>query len=245
MNRRLPLLVGIGFAIVAVLVVVLLVLPKLGQIGERQDDLEAAENEEIALQVQLRALQDAQAQAPETERQIAEIEGQVPTTADLPTLFRLLQNAADRSAVDFFSFAPGTPSPDTAGGGFSVIPSQITVNGSYFALDEFLFLLETLPRAAKVTSLVISPGGGGEQTPTAPESTLSMQLAVDFYTMDTSAGPGSVPGSTDGAAAAPAAPPTGATGATGAAEGATGAAGATNQAAHALGEPAGETGEAI
>lgn len=225
-----PLFVGIGFAVLAVLVVVLLVLPKMGQVGERQDALEAAEDEEIALQVQLRALQDAQAQAPETERRIAEIEEQVPPTADLPTLFRLLQAAADRSAVDFFSFAPGTPTPDAEGGGFSLLPSQVTVNGSYFALDEFLFLLETLPRAAKVTSVVISPGGGGEGTATATGSTLSMQLTVEFYTMDTSAGPGSVPGPADGVPSAPTTPPTDATGATGT-TGATGeAAGPTGSA---------------
>jgi Tfp pilus assembly protein PilO len=220
-----PLFVGIAFAIVAALAVVLLVLPKMGQVGERQDDLEAAENEEITLQVQLRALQDAQAQAPETERQIAEIEGQVPPTADLPTLFRLLQGAADRSAVDFFSFSPGSPLPD-ATGSFSTITSSVTVSGSYFAIDEFLFLMETLPRAARVTSIAIAPGAEAG-TATVGSSTLDLQMTVDFYTTDISAGPGSLPGPTEGAGAAPSAPSggTGGTGATGAAAGATGATG--------------------
>ena len=65
------------------------------------------------------------------------------------SLFRLLQGAADRSAVDFFSFTPGTPAPNVTGS-YSTIASQVTVSGGYFAIDEFLFLLETLPRAAKV-----------------------------------------------------------------------------------------------
>ena len=60
--------------------------------------------------------------------------------------------------------------------------------------DAALFRLETLPRAAKVTNVSISPGGGTETTTTTtgPQS-LSMQLSVNFYTTDTSAGPGSQP----------------------------------------------------
>lgn len=205
MNRRAPLFVGAGFAIVAVVAIVLLVLPKMGEVGEAQDELETAQDQELALEAQLRALQDAQASAPETERQIAELEDQVPPTADLPALFRLLQGAADRSAVDFFSFTPGSPTPGS--GAYSVIPSQITVTGTYFAIDEFLFLMETLPRAAKVTSISMQPFSGGEG---GTLESLSLLMAVEFYTTDTSAGPASVPGPTSAAGAA-----TGATGATG------------------------------
>ena len=111
MNRRAPLIAGGAFTLIAVIALVLLVLPKMGEVGEARNQLETAQDEELALDAQLRALQDAQAGAPETERQIAEIEDQVPDTADLPALFRLLQSAADRSAVDFFSFSPGTPTP--------------------------------------------------------------------------------------------------------------------------------------
>jgi Tfp pilus assembly protein PilO len=207
-SRRGPLIAAGAFALVAILTVVLLVLPKMGEVGETQDELEAAQDQELTLEVQLAALQDAQAQAPETEEQIALIEDQVPPTADLPELFRLLQDAADRAAVDFFSFSPGTPA---ASGAFSVIGSQITVTGSYFALDEFLFLMETLPRAAKVISITLSPFSAAEEaSPTTSGSTLQMLMTVEFYTTDASAGPASVPGPTAGAGTAP----TGTTGST-------------------------------
>ena len=202
MNRRAPLFVAGGFALVAVLAFVLLVLPKMGQVGETQDELATAENEESSLQAQLAALQDAEAAAPETERQIAEIEDQVPPTADLPELFLLLQAAADGAAVDFFSFSPGTPLV-SATGDYSLIQSQVTVTGSYFSLDEFLFRMETLDRAAKVTGITISPGAGGEGVTTGT-SALQMLLTIEFYTTDISAGPASAPGPTEGAPPAPA-----------------------------------------
>ena len=98
--------------------------------------------------------------------------------------------------MDFFSFTPGTPVPNAAGS-FSTIASQVTVSGGYFAIDEFLFLLETLPRAAKVTTLAVTPAAAASGATTTSTSTLQLQVTVEFYTTDLSAGPGSVPGPSD------------------------------------------------
>jgi Tfp pilus assembly protein PilO len=197
-NRRAPIIAGVIAVAVALVAVFLLVRPKMSEVSTTEDDLQVAEDQEVTLAAQLNALQDAQAAAPETEQEIAAIDAEIPPTADLPSLFRLLQGAADRSVVDFFSFTPGTPAPNTAGT-FSTIASQVTVSGGYFAIDEFLFLLETLPRAAKVTTLAVTPSSAasGETTTTTSTSNLQLQLTVEFYTTDTSAGPGSVPGPSD------------------------------------------------
>ncbi len=198
MNRRAPIIAGVIAVAVALLAVFLLVRPKMSEVSTTEDDLQVAEDQEVTLAAQLNALQEAQAAAPETEQEIAAIDAEIPPTADLPSLFRLLQGAADRSVVDFFSFTPGSPAPNTAGT-FSTIASQVTVSGGYFAIDEFLFLLETLPRAAKVTTLAVTPSSAasGETTTTTSTSNLQLQLTVEFYTTDTSAGPGSVPGPSD------------------------------------------------
>jgi Tfp pilus assembly protein PilO len=192
-NRRAPIIAGVIAALVALLAVFLLVLPKMGEVSTAQDELQTAEDQEVTLAAQLNALQDAQAAAPETEQEIAAIDAEIPPTADLPSLFRLLQGAADRSAVDFFSFSPGTPAPNAAGT-YSSIASQVTVSGGYFAIDEFLFLLETLPRAAKVTTLAVTPSGASTGGTTLSTSNLQLQVTVEFYTTDVSAGPGSIPG---------------------------------------------------
>jgi Tfp pilus assembly protein PilO len=192
-NRRAPIIAGVMAAAVALLAVVLLVLPKMGDVTTAEEELQTAEDEEVALAAQFDALQEAQAAAPKTEQKIATIDAQVPPTADLPSLFRLLQGAADRSAVDFFSFTPGTPAPN-AGGTYSSIASQVTVSGGYFAIDEFLFLLERLPRAAKVTTLAVTPSGAAGGEITTSTGTLQLLVTVEFYTTDLSAGPGSIPG---------------------------------------------------
>lgn len=201
--RSRPVLIAAAVSgALAVLMIVLLVLPKMGEVSKAREDLQAAQDEEITLQGQLRSLQDAQAQAEQTQREIEALEAKVPPTADLPGLFRLLQAAADRAGVDFFQFSPGSPTADPSGT-FSTIPGQIVVTGNYFMLQEFLYRLESLPRAAKVTSVSIAPGGGGETEATTLESNrLQMQLAVEFYTTDASAGPGSIPGPSESATTA-------------------------------------------
>jgi len=198
-SRRAPLIAGIIAIILAVLAVVLLVLPKMREVGETEDQLQAAQDQQIALEAQLQALQEAQAQAPETEAQIALLDAQIPPTADLPGLIRQLQDVADQSAVDFFSFTPGTPIASAAGN-HSTLPSTISVTGSYFALDEYLFLLETLPRAAKVVQLDITPSTTESAVGGSSPSALQLQLSVEFYTTDPSAGPGSIPGPSAGSA---------------------------------------------
>ena len=223
MRYRGAIVAGAIAGAIALGLALFLVMPKSRQVQSAQEDLLEVEQAEVALQAQLRALQDAQAQAPQTEDEIQALEDAVPSTADLPGLFRLLQSVADRAAVDFFQFSPGTPTPDPSGT-FSVITSQISVTGSYYSLQEYLYGLETLPRAAKVMSVSVAPAGSTDEASTITASTdrLSMQLSVEFYTTDLNAGPGALPvpgeddgGTEDGSEAAPTdtPAPTGPTGA--------------------------------
>jgi Tfp pilus assembly protein PilO len=198
-RRRAPIVAGVGAVVLAVLAVLFLVVPKMNQVRDTKEQLVQAQVQEDSLNAELKSLQEAQANAPQTEEEIAKLASEVPPTADLRGLIRLLQDARDASAIDFFSFSPGTPTLDTSGR-FSIIPTTITVTGSYYSLQEFLFRLETLPRAAKVTAVSISPGATTGTTTTTGTFGLSMNLTVEFYTTDTSAGPGSVPGPSTGGA---------------------------------------------
>jgi Tfp pilus assembly protein PilO len=193
-SRRGPIIAGAIVAVIAVVAMFFLVLPKMSEVSKTREEIDSSKTQESALRAQLASLKEAQANAPVVKAQIAKLNSEVPPTADLPALIRLLTAAADGSAVDFFTVAPGSPQLDPTGA-FSTIATSISVTGGYFALDQFLFRLETLPRAAKVTSVSITPGGAAPIGSTV--NSLSMQLGVEFYTTDTSAGPGSQPGPTE------------------------------------------------
>ncbi|MFN2545480.1 MAG: type 4a pilus biogenesis protein PilO [Actinomycetota bacterium] len=183
MTNRRPLFVGIGAVVVALLVFMVLVKPKMAQVGDLKTQVTEATAQTQQLQAQVAELREAKDQAPTTARQLAELNDQVPETADEPGFLRRLKRAADRSAVDLISIAPSQPS---ATGPYSTIPVELQVKGSYFALEEYLFRLETFARAAKMSSLIVSTGS-------LPQ--LQATITANFFTIDTSAGPGSEPGS--------------------------------------------------
>jgi Tfp pilus assembly protein PilO len=205
-GRRGPIVVGAAVAVLALLLVFFLVLPKMSQVTEAQDALTAAEAQQGSLESQLQALQQAEVDAPEAQQVIEDVDRKLPPTADLPGLILLLNNAASRASVSLLTITPANPVPDPTTG-LSSINVSVTAEGSYFAITEFLFNIETLPRAAKMLTLSLSPGAS-DTFSTVP--TLSATGTMVLYTQDTSAGPGSAPGPDEGATGA-----TGATGSTG------------------------------
>jgi Tfp pilus assembly protein PilO len=178
---------GAGMAILALLLVVFLVLPKMGQVTEAEQELEDTRARQAVLQAQLNALEQARDEAPENEAAIREVDGKVPPTADLPGLILFLRNAATVSGVQVLSLTPGTPAP-AAEAAFSSISVSASGEGTYFALVRYLHEIETLPRAATVQSVGLSPSEG---------SRLAFTATITLYTSDVSSGPGSEPGPTE------------------------------------------------
>ncbi len=209
MSRRGPLIAGIVFLLAAILLYFFLVSPKMKEVGEAEDRLDAAVSEEQSLQSTLARLQEVQRDAPEIRRELAVVRQKVPPVADLPGLINLLQAAADSAGVDFFAVSPGDPEPAPAGNAVE-IPAQIRVVGDFFAVDEFLFRLETLKRAAEVVTLGMTAGPDGLPG-------LQMELQAIFFTTDLDAGPGAAapaptpspaPSPSPGASPSPAVSPT-------------------------------------
>jgi Tfp pilus assembly protein PilO len=183
-SRRGPIIAGAGSVALVLLLVFFLVLPKLSQVSDAKKKLNQAIAQTSTLQSEYRALQDARAAAPQAQEKIDQVNREIPPTADLPGLILLLQNAATSSGIDLLTITPGTPAFDQATN-LSTLALSVSASGTYFALTEYLYKIETLPRAAKVLSITLAPGGANG---------LNMSATLDMFTADTSAGPGSSPG---------------------------------------------------
>ncbi|MGH2711819.1 MAG: hypothetical protein ACRDH9_11535, partial [Actinomycetota bacterium] len=109
MNRRAPLIVAGIFFILSILLVILMVMPKMGDVKEAEQALEEARDQEFALQTELSRLQESAENAPRLRSELARARRAVPPLADLPGLINELQTAADVAGVDFFAIAPGAP----------------------------------------------------------------------------------------------------------------------------------------
>ncbi len=95
------------------------------------------------------------------------------------------------------TLTPGVPTFDAVTG-LSTATVAITADGTYFSIAEFLYSLETLPRAAKVGDLTLAPSTGGpDASGVVTTNELQMTTTVTLFTSDASAGPGSEPGAND------------------------------------------------
>ena len=186
-GRRAVIVAGAGAAVLALLLVLFLVLPKMAEVTTAEGELQDAKAEQQTLSVQLNALKQARDEAPQNEATIREIEGKVPPTANLPSVILFLRNSASVAGVQVMSLTPATPVPEPSGG-FSSSSVSASGQGSYFALVKYLHELETLPRAATVESIDLSPSEG---------TVLSFAATITLYTSDVSSGPGSEPGPTE------------------------------------------------
>ncbi|MEP6758748.1 MAG: type 4a pilus biogenesis protein PilO [Actinomycetota bacterium] len=189
-NPRAPIFAAAGAVVIAILLVVFLVLPKIGQVSSAKDDLAAAQSEQQTLETQKSALEDTKAQAPANRQAIDEVHQKIPPTAEEPSLLLLINNSAIDSGLDLTTLAPSPPVFDAATG-LSIIVLSMSATGTYNEITSFSYHIETLPRAAKITSLSLAPGSG---TDSLGNEVLTATLQIDAYTSDTSAGPGSVPG---------------------------------------------------
>ena len=193
MGQRKPLAAGAMFAVAAVIVLVALVMPKMSAVKMQQKSLDTAVAQGQQLSAQVAQLEQAKREAASVKRRLDSLDEQIPATVQLPQLIQQIRKVADKAAVDFIQISPGSPTPATDGS-FSIMPTQISATGNYFAVTEFLYRLETLPRAVKVTAITLGAGPDG-----LPD--LQLQLSTEMYTTDMSAGPGSQPGPTSASAA--------------------------------------------
>jgi Tfp pilus assembly protein PilO len=191
-SQRAPLFAIIGAVVIAVLLVFFLVLPEMGKVSKAKEDLAAAQQQEQTLTVQRNALEDTKANAPQNRRIIKQAHQQIPPTADEGGLLLLINTAGLNSGFPIVNINPSTPTFDDATG-LSTIVLQVSAVGTYSDVTAFTYRIETLPRAAKITALSLSPGG----TSSGTSPLLTMTATIEAYTSDTSAGPGSEPGPTE------------------------------------------------
>ena len=131
----------------------------MGQVSEAQQELQDTQDAAGVLQVAAeRAGAGPGAGAGERGRD-PEVDNMVPPTADLSGMILLLRNSASVAGVQVLSLtpAPARPLRDER------LLEHLGVRerrGSYFAVVKYLNEIETLPRAATVQSVNLSPTEG-------------------------------------------------------------------------------------
>lgn len=155
--KRNFLIIG-AVAVVAVIALwwVFLYSPLNDDLSSAQAETASAQKQTQDLQTTLAQLESAKKNLPEKQALLNKLDQAVPKTPDLAEFIIQANDIADQAGIDFLSISPGQP---TAGStGVSTISLTITLNGSFFQLQDYLQSLENLSRLVVVDSINVSAG---------------------------------------------------------------------------------------
>jgi Tfp pilus assembly protein PilO len=193
-----------GILAVAVVLVAgwfLAVSPKRADAGALADQTVVTEGQISSLRTQLKVLEQQKNDLPAKQATLAQLEKRIPADGQMPALIRALDKSAKSAGVDLAVISPGAPqalAPSAAPVAGSkpsvavaaaptstvlVVPLNLTVNGTYFGIEQFISSLEGLQRAFLVQTFGISVASGtaaqaGTTTGTQLQLTVNGQVFV-------------------------------------------------------------------
>ncbi len=158
MNRR-ALLIGAGAAFgILVLWYFLLWGPRTSAVSAAAERADVAEANVEQLNLQLRRLKAAQKDEPLKRARLERLRTAIPDDPAVAQLILDVNDAANRSGIEFLSIAPGLPAA-AVGGGPAQMGLSISITGGYFQVLDFLNRLAALPRIVVVDGFTL--GGSG------------------------------------------------------------------------------------
>jgi len=176
----------------------LLVQPKHAEASELRAQAEQQVTANAALRTHLAVLKAQARDLPKQQAQLAEVQEKIPDNPALPALIRALDTASTTSGVEFVSLVPGTPTP---AGALSLVPVTISVVGGFYEVEQYVSLLEDLPRALRISNISVAPGANPVADAGSGTSSTAGSAATDGSSLVTVLS-GSVFMSPDDAAAA-------------------------------------------
>src|SRR5450759_3078952 len=132
----------------------LLVGPKKGQVDKKQQEIESTDSQIY------KQLTDIKNRSAEFEAKLASLEAKIPQQAELPSLIRNIQAAADpRTGVGlpWLSFAPSEVAASSTGAGFSTYDFTMRIAGFYDQVVDLIYRLGRMERAIVINSVSMAP----------------------------------------------------------------------------------------
>jgi Tfp pilus assembly protein PilO len=217
-------LIGAAAGLVAIILLWFFVLysPLGDDLKAAQDQVSTEQKKTQDLQATLARLESQKKNAPQQQALLNRLDKAVPKTPDLAEFIIQANDIADQSGIEFLTIAPSQPAAGTANG-VSTINLTITIQGSFFQLQDYLQHLEKLSRLVIIDTLNVSASGGasgasaGSTGSTSGGTDLSVTLSGRMFTRaaPTGAAAGAAtPGGTAGSSTSSSTTPGGSTGST-------------------------------
>ncbi len=142
-RRDIYILVGLGVLAVIAAWYFLIISPKRDELAQVRQDRDTEKRQYETDKARLERLPEEKSAARQAQEDLLKINKLVPADAQIPSLMVELEASADKAGIDFVKIAPKDP---VSVGGETVIPLDITVEGRYFDVNDFLYRIENYAR---------------------------------------------------------------------------------------------------
>lgn len=193
---------GVGIVVVIAAWFLFAFKPAQSELSEVRSDVDTATEQVAALQTRLQKLQALQNNEGELRDKAEAYATALPAEPDVSDFILQVQEAANLAGIDFLSVTPSLPAAPTsaasssssssgaaasqaAGDGaataqtptspYQSITVQITADGPFFELEDFVSRLESLQRALRIDDFSLS---SSDNTTSSPVLSLSMKLQM-------------------------------------------------------------------
>jgi Tfp pilus assembly protein PilO len=174
---RVPLLIGAGTLVVALLLWVALVSPQNSKLSSLQTQQTQLQSQQAGLQAKLSSLKSEQRKLSTSCADLQKISTQIPSVqtptdvdaeeSSFESQFNALAASTGVALSQFSGFAPATtaataPAATTPSGttpGVVAVPTTLAVTGTYGQMVAFVNGLDTFPRLFVIQKFVLSFGG--------------------------------------------------------------------------------------
>jgi Tfp pilus assembly protein PilO len=193
---RVPLLIGAGTLVVALLLWVALVSPQNSKLSSLQTQQTQLQSQQTALQGKLASLRTEQRKLSTSCADLQKITTQIPSVqnptdvdaeeSSFESQFNALAASTGVALSQFSGFAPATtaataPAATTPSGttpGVVAVPTNLAVTGTYAQMVAFVNGLDTFPRLFVIQKFVLSFGAVAPGSAGATSASASASAAV-------------------------------------------------------------------
>jgi Tfp pilus assembly protein PilO len=142
-RRDIYILIGLGVVVIIVAWYFLMISPKRDELSQVAQDRDGEKRQYETDKARLERLPEERSAALQAEEDLLKINKLVPIDEQVPSLIIELQQSADQAGIDFVKIAP---QPAVSSGDNTIVPMEISVEGRFFDVNDFLYRVENYAR---------------------------------------------------------------------------------------------------
>lgn len=155
----------------------LLIRPRKAELAKVQKAVVAEVGETTVLQTELTRLEGLQDRAPQLQVALDQISKLVPANDEVSNFVFQVQDAADKSGLDFVDITPELPKPPPEGAQLAEVRATIGAKGDYFAIQDFIRRITEMDRAVRIDGLTMT----GEEASESGDSSITLSATARIF----------------------------------------------------------------